>query len=73
MGALNAEGGYAAADHLYNHGCRRIAFVGGFADSSARQERRGGVETFLAERDLSSPSRSPCRARRCAPSPASWP
>ena len=52
VGALNADGGYAAADHLYNHGCRRIAFLGGFADSSARQERRGGVEAFLTERGL---------------------
>ncbi len=52
VGALNVEGGYAAADHLYGHGCRRIAFVGGFGDSSARQERSGGVQQFLAERDL---------------------
>lgn len=52
VGALNVEGGYAAADHLYGHGCRRIAFVGGFGDSSARRERSGGVQQFLAERDL---------------------
>ena len=42
VGAQNLEGGYAAAEHLYSHGCRRIAFVGGFADSSAREERAGG-------------------------------
>ena len=52
MWGLKAEGGYAAADHLYSHGCRHIAFVGGFPDSSAREERRGGVATFLADRDL---------------------
>lgn len=52
VGALNAEGGHAAADHLYHHGCRRIAFLGGFADSSARQERRRGVAAFLAEHEL---------------------
>jgi LacI family transcriptional regulator len=52
VGAMNADGGYAAAEHLYSHGCRRIAFLGGYADSSARQERRGGVQRFLAERDV---------------------
>ena len=39
VGAQNRDGGYAAAEHLYSHGCRQIAFVGGFADSSAREER----------------------------------
>ena len=47
VGAQNRDGGYAAAEHLYSHGCRRIAFVGGFADSSAREERAGGVAEFL--------------------------
>jgi len=47
VGAQNRDGGYAAAEHLYSHGCRRIAFVGGFTDSSAREERAGGVEEFL--------------------------
>src|SRR4029453_16682528 len=47
VGAQNRDGGYAAAEHLYSHGCRRIAFVGGYADSSARAERAGGVEEFL--------------------------
>ena len=47
VGAQNRDGGYAAAEHLYSHGCRRIAFLGGFTDSSAREERAGGVEEFL--------------------------
>jgi LacI family transcriptional regulator, galactose operon repressor len=52
VGAQNREGGYAAAEHLYSHGCRRIAFVGGYADSSARGERAGGVEAFLNDHGL---------------------
>jgi DNA-binding LacI/PurR family transcriptional regulator len=52
VGAQNRHGGYAAAEHLYSHGCRRIAFVGGFADSSAREERAGGVTEFLNDHDL---------------------
>ena len=52
VGAQNRDGGYAAAQHLYGHGCRRITFVGGFADASAREERAGGVNRFLAEHDL---------------------
>jgi LacI family transcriptional regulator, galactose operon repressor len=51
VGAQNREGGYAAAAHLWGHGCRTIAFLGGFADSSAREERAGGVSDFLAEQD----------------------
>jgi DNA-binding LacI/PurR family transcriptional regulator len=52
IGAQNRDGGYAAAEHLYSHGCRRIAFVGGYADSSAREERAGGVEEFLNDHGL---------------------
>jgi DNA-binding LacI/PurR family transcriptional regulator len=52
VGAQNRDGGYGAAEHLYSHGCRRIAFVGGYADSSAREERAGGVEEFLNEHGL---------------------
>ena len=52
VGAQNRAGGNAAAEHLYGHGCREIAFVGGYADASAREERAGGVGTFLAERGL---------------------
>ena len=52
VGAQNRDGGYAAAEHLYSHGCRRIAFVGGYADSSARDERAAGVEEFMNEHGL---------------------
>jgi DNA-binding LacI/PurR family transcriptional regulator len=52
VGAQNRDGGYAAAEHLYSHGCRRIAFVGGFTDSSAREERAGGVKEFLNDHGL---------------------
>jgi DNA-binding LacI/PurR family transcriptional regulator len=52
VGAQNRDGGYAAAEHLYSHGCRQIAFVGGFADSSAREERARGVAEFLNDHGL---------------------
>ena len=52
VGAQNRDGGYAAAEHLYSHGCRRISFIGGYSDASARDERAGGVEEFLNERGL---------------------
>lgn len=64
VGAQNRDGGYAAAEHLYSHGCRNLAFIGGFADSSARQERAGGVEALLADRGLSLP---PERSVTCEP------
>jgi DNA-binding LacI/PurR family transcriptional regulator len=56
VGAQNRDGGYAAAEHLHSHGCRRIAFVGGYADSSAREERAGGVEEFLNDHGLQLPA-----------------
>jgi LacI family transcriptional regulator len=52
VGAQNRDGGFAAAEHLYRHGCGRIAFVGGYADSSAREERAGGVAAFLNNHGL---------------------
>jgi len=52
VGAQNRDGGYAAAEHLYRHGCRQIAFVGGFTDSSAREERARGVAEFLNDHGL---------------------
>jgi DNA-binding LacI/PurR family transcriptional regulator len=52
VGAQNHDGGYAAAEHLYSHGCRQIAFVGGFTDSSAREERAAGVAESLNDRGL---------------------
>ena len=52
VGAQNHDGGYAAAEHLFSHGCRRIAFVGGYVDASAREERTSGVAEFLSDRGL---------------------
>jgi len=52
VGAQNRDGGYSAAEHLYSHGCRQIAFVGGFTDSSAREERARGVAEFLNDHGL---------------------
>ena len=52
VGAQNRDAGYAAAEHLYSHGCRRIAFIGGFTDSSARDERASGVAEFLSDHGL---------------------
>jgi DNA-binding LacI/PurR family transcriptional regulator len=57
VGAQNREGGYSAAEHLYSHGCRRIAFVGGYTDSSAREERVSGIDAFLNDHRLSLNSR----------------
>ena len=56
VGAVNHAGAAAAAAHLYQHGCRTIAFLGGFTDSSAREERVGGVRQFLASKGLDLPS-----------------
>lgn len=56
VGARNHEGAWAAAEHLYGHGCRRIAFLGGFTDSSAREEREGGVRDFLDTQGIDLPS-----------------
>jgi DNA-binding LacI/PurR family transcriptional regulator len=52
VGAENREGGYAAAEHLYGHGCRKIAFIGGYLDASAREERAGGVSALLTDHGL---------------------
>lgn len=68
VGAVNNGGAYAAAEHLWQHGCRRIAFFGGYADSSARAERLAGVADFLAAQgvDLSdSPTCEPNRLAAC--------
>ena len=55
-----------------------IAFVGGFADSSAREERAGGVAEFLNDRGLTlnadhsvvcEPARPQAGRRRCGCSP----
>lgn len=50
VGADNVLGAELAVEHLLTHGHRRIALVGGPADSSARQERWRGYCNML-ERD----------------------
>jgi LacI family transcriptional regulator len=64
VGAVNYQGAKEAAQHLFEHGCRRIAFLGGFDDSSAREERLTGVRHFLAGEGLSLP---PEWSPACAP------
>jgi len=64
VGAVNDAGAASAAEHLYQHGCRAIAFLGGFTDSSAREERVGGVRHFLAGKGLDLP---PELAPECQP------
>lgn len=64
VGAQNRDGGYAAAAHLYRHGCRKIAFLGGFADSSVDEDRAGGVSDFLAEHDLALDAKRSCEPLR---------
>ena len=67
VGAQNRDGGYAAAEHLYSHGCRSIVFFGGFADASAREERANGVNAFLAERDPTLHAYDPVRCEPLRP------
>lgn len=52
VGAQNRAGGHAAAEHLHWHGCRAIAFMGGFADTSDCEERSDGVRRYLAQHGL---------------------
>jgi LacI family transcriptional regulator len=48
VGADNLAGAEMAAEHLMAHGHRRIAFVGGPANSSARRDRSQGLRNVLA-------------------------
>ncbi|WP_328665476.1 LacI family DNA-binding transcriptional regulator [Streptomyces sp. NBC_00322] len=50
VGADNVMGARAATEHLLWHGARRVAFLGGPEHSSARRDRRRGVEEALAAR-----------------------
>jgi LacI family transcriptional regulator len=67
VGGDNQKGARAAAEHLIvEHGCGRLAFVGGFPDSSARQERLGGFVDGTADhgiklRDADQPTCAPNR------------
>lgn len=48
----NEEGAVAAVDHLIRLGHRRIAFLGGFADSSVQRDRVAGYRRALLEAGL---------------------
>lgn len=48
VGFDNAEGGRIAAEHLLDHGCRRIGFLGGEAMLPPRRERAAGIHAALA-------------------------
>jgi LacI family transcriptional regulator len=50
VGADNVLGARLATDHLLDHGCRRITFLGGPEASSARRDRQSGVAQALADR-----------------------
>lgn len=65
VGGDNEAGAYAATAHLIiEHNCTRLAFVGGFADSSARQERLAGFQRSAADHGIAiAPSNIPT----CAP------
>jgi LacI family transcriptional regulator, galactose operon repressor len=52
VGADNVLGAALAVDHLVAGGHRRIALVGGPADSSARRDRRRGYRVALARHGL---------------------
>jgi LacI family transcriptional regulator len=48
VGADNVEGARLVTEHVLGHGVRRVAFLGGPEPSSARRDRRRGVEQALA-------------------------
>jgi LacI family transcriptional regulator len=52
VGADNVRGAELAIEHLIRLGHRRIAFVGGPADSSARRDRLRGYRNALTRHDL---------------------
>lgn len=63
VGIDNVASGMLAADHLLEHGCTRLAFVGGYEELLPRQERMSGIRKALARhpeaslvRDLTGPA-----------------
>jgi LacI family transcriptional regulator len=48
IGSDNIEGSRSAGTHLIEHGCRRVAFVGGIAGTSAQREREDGLLAAIA-------------------------
>jgi DNA-binding LacI/PurR family transcriptional regulator len=53
----NIEGGRLAAEHLIEQGCRHIAYIAGFEDSSTNRDREAGFFRGLASHGLT------CHAR----------
>ncbi len=47
VGIDNVASGRLAAEHLVEHGCQRIAFIGGYAELMPRQERIAGIQSVL--------------------------
>lgn len=67
VGGDNLAGARQAADHLIaDHGCRRPAFIGGFADSSARQERLAGFEAAARDAGVTLAASPTCEPSRRA-------
>ncbi|MEW9669542.1 LacI family DNA-binding transcriptional regulator [Ammoniphilus sp. 3BR4] len=52
VGIDNVLGGHLAVEHLLQRGHQRIAFVGGFPDSSVRRDRQQGYEEALQKADI---------------------
>jgi len=46
------NGGLIATDHLVRHGCKNIAFIGGFENSSVTKSREAGYLEIMAKNDL---------------------
>ncbi|WP_460789895.1 LacI family DNA-binding transcriptional regulator [Microbacterium lacusdiani] len=50
VGPDDVLGGRLAADHLLDHGCRSIAYVGGWPDIASRIDRLDGVRSAIRAR-----------------------
>lgn len=48
VGVDNVHAGWLAGKHLIDHGCRRLAFVGGLSDLGPRRDRVEGLRTAIA-------------------------
>jgi LacI family transcriptional regulator len=68
VGADNVAGARLVTEHILGHGVKRLAFLGGPDASSARKERRRGVEMAIAQhsRRLPKPVDVPTPASRQA-------
>lgn len=50
VGADDVRGGYLATAHLLDHGCRNIAYLGGYPGVPSRVDRMEGARRAIAER-----------------------